>query len=485
MKPNMLGMIERAVAGSIMFAVMAGCGGGEVPDDERDTTGHLASITITPPSTLVETGDVLQLGAAAADAYGNEIPLPALTWTSSDVSIVRMTADGFLVALAPGPVSVSASSGQVEGSLSLTINPGITFLLGPEETVFAWSTDRCEDLDLPDVPAHAARLSDGTLTLMAADAPRNYAMVGADFSSLHRSCAEPALVSGDDYYPESYDNQEWIHSIYRQGDVIHALITNEYHDPFAANCSPGYTGPGNPCWYNSITYAYSTDGGLTYTHATPPGHVVAPPWQRWDPQGTSGPYGYFFPSSIVLGPEDFYYCFFMTIDRSNERGLCVMRTQTLGDPASWRAWDGAGFGLEMTSPYTGPEPAGCGAVIYPPDDVGQPTVTYNTYLGKYLMVGATRVAGPTEFVCGFFYLLSSDLIHWTRMRLIRTACVPWTPECFPAGTVGAVFPSVIDHSDATANFERSGQSSYLYYTRFNDHGLNRDLVRIPMTITAH
>ena len=35
----------------------------------------------------------------------------------------------------------------------------------------------------------------------------------------------------------------------------------------------------------------------------------------------------------------------------DERGMCVIRTATLDDPTSWRAWDGAGFDLQMTSPY--------------------------------------------------------------------------------------------------------------------------------------
>jgi hypothetical protein len=311
-------------------------------------------------------------------------------------------------------------------------------------------------------------------------------MVGADFSSLQRNCAEPALVSDDNYYPDSYDNQEWITSIYREGDVIHALITNEYHDPFAPNCAPGNTSPGNPCWYNSITYAFSTDGGHTFTHATAPGHVVAPPWQKWDPTGTPPLHGYFFPSGIVFGSDNFYYSIFKAIDRSWNEAICVMRTQMLGDPTSWRAWDGTGFSLQMTSPYTGPAPAMCAAVVYPPDVVGQPTLTYNTYLEKYMMVGATRVGGPTEFVCGVGYLLSSDLINWTRMRLVRTEYISFSPSCWsPSGATATVYASIIDHGDTTVSFERSGQTPYLYYTRFNDHDLNRDLVRVPMTITAH
>jgi hypothetical protein len=60
------------------------------------------------------------------------------------------------------------------------------------------------------------------------DAPRYYAMFGADFSTLHRQCATPALVSDDLTNPDSFDNYEWIHSVYRDGNVIHALVHNGF-----------------------------------------------------------------------------------------------------------------------------------------------------------------------------------------------------------------------------------------------------------------
>ena len=43
--------------------------------------------------------------------------------------------------------------------------------------------------------------------------------------------------------------------------------------------------------------------------------------------------------------------------------------------------------------------------------------------------------------------------------------------------------SIIDHADTTVNFEVAGRTPYLYYIRFNDGGLDRDLVRVPLTFT--
>jgi hypothetical protein len=131
----------------------------------------------------------------------------------------------------------------------------------------------------------------------------------------------------------------------------------------------------------------------------------------------------------------------------------------------------------MTDPYTGPPPAMCTAVA---PAIGQPTLTYNTYVGKYMMVGS---ALPGNSVCGAVYSLSADLIHWTATQLMRTV-----PQCQPnGGSTLNVYFSIIDHNDASVNFENSGQTPFLYYTRFNDglSSLNRDLVRVPMVITSN
>jgi hypothetical protein len=329
----------------------------------------------------------------------------------------------------------------------------VTFSFGSEETVFTYSTDSCEPLDVPDTPAHAVRLADGSLMLADGDAPRNCAMFGADFSTLRRSCTAPTLVSDDLTNPDSYDNQEWIHSVYRDGNLIHALIHNEYHDPIALDCKPGDSSPANPCWYNSIAYAVSTDGGHTFTHAVPPAHLVGPAPEVWNPQGPPQPYGYFNPSNVVLAQDGFFYSVFVANARGGPQGVCLIRTQTLGDPTSWRAWDGTAFNLQMTDPYTGPPSSMCTTVA---PAIAQPMLTYSTYLEKYMMVGS---ALPGNSVCGAVYSISSDLVHWSATQLLRTA-----PQCQTAGSSLNVYFSVIDHSDTSVNFENSGQTPFLYHT---------------------
>lgn len=451
------------------------------------TPGPLAAMTLTNPQNPLLTGNVVQIGVNAVDQYGNATSGGSPTWSASPPSVASISASGQVTAVAPGAGFVTATSGSINVTLPIVVNGDITFSLGAEEVVFSYETQRCADSDVPDETAKAVHLTDGSLLLTASNAPNNYGMFGSDFSTLTRSCTAPILSSDVSPDADTFDNEEWMTSPYRVGNTIYALIHNEFHDPVAANCSPGNPLPGNPCWYNSILSFSSTDGGQTFTHATPPAQVVAPPAAQWNAgPPTPAPYGYFNPSNIVLSSDGNYYDVFMAIDTSGSQGMCVMRTQTLDDPTSWRAWDGSGFNLQMTDPYTGPAPQWCTQVI----QGGLPgSLTFNTYLNAYVLMSDIF----TPVGCGTVFVTSTDLVHWSAMSWLRAAYSPpslpgqTTPCGAPAGVASIAYSSFIDPADTTVNFEQPGQTPYLYYTRFNPTGgsLNRDLVRVPVTITAH
>jgi hypothetical protein len=359
----------------------------------------------------------------------------------------------------------------------------ITFTLGEPAVVFSYRRDRCDDMDLPDMTARAVRMSDGSLALYSGNAPRAYASFGADFASLQRNCV-PTLVSDDDPEAESFSNQEWLSAVFREGNVYHAIVHNEYHDPVHPNCKVGDTSPANPCWYNALTYASSGNGRI-FTQPPAPTHVLAGPPQRWDPSGprAPGPYGYFAPSNIVRRADGYYYAMFFTIpdrDTPTRRGSCVMRTSSLADPGSWRAWDGTGYNRAMPSPYSAAATGAACTIVLPGGIDG--SLTWNTYLGRYLYVGATGAQLGGVVRCGFLYALSQDLITWTAPRMLKEAPVPF-PPCGSGGPMGREhYPSLIDHGDTSINFENTGRTPHLYYMRYNDHGLNRDLLRVPVTI---
>ena len=394
--------------------------------------------------------------------------------------------------------SCAAGRGGCYGGVCNFVPVSVTF--GEGELVFDWTTDRCEDLHLPDQPARFVRAADGELVLFDANAPTYYVSRGADFDSLVRDCDPPALVSADLQTPESYENWEWIWAVYREGTSWHALIHNEFHDAVAPTCRVGDPSPANPCWYNSITYAVSTNNARTFVK--PIAHVVAPPPRVWAPPDTQAEYyyveGYLAPTNIVRGPEDYYYALFHAIPRwyvdDYVAGACSMRTTLLGDPSSWRAWNGTSFSLPLTSPYVaGSDVPACEFLDTPDGELmhAVASLTYNAYLDRYMAVGEWgQWVDSQTLICGFYFSLSTDLIHWSDIQLLaraHTGCEdtggPGAPPMLEP--VRVQYPSIIDHADNTTNFERPGRTPYLYYTRHNggNGGLDRDLVRVPLAFT--
>lgn len=466
--------------------------------DATATAAATASVTVTSPTVTPYEGDAVQLTAVAKDQYGNAIPGKPATWSSSKPEIAPVSSTGLLNTWGTGSVAVTATVDGVTDQLTLTITPVLAAVtVGAKDVVFDWSSGRCEDLDVPDGPARFVRTDDGRLTLFSGNAPRYFVSRGADFNSIQRDCSQPALVSADQRTPESYENWEWPWAIYREGSNWHVLVHNEFHDTVATTCRPGDPSPGNPCWYNSVTYAVSTDGARSFAKPAAPAHTVAPAPNAWvppaagvPPVGNGSVEGYFNPSNIVHAADGYFYSFLAAIPAKNwtaAQGLCVFRTNTLGDPSTWRAWDGNGFSLRMTSPYVTGQSAPVCAFLHTLMTHGQ--VVYNTYLERYLYVSVSQ--GPFDvngrMTCGFFYALSSDLIHWSEHRLLVEASLSWCPaDTSRAGVLEPVnvgYPAIVDHADTTINFEKAGRTPHLYYTRMNDGGLDRDLVRVPLTLT--
>ena len=384
--------------------------------------------------------------------------------------------------------------GDCYGGLCNFVPVSVTF--GARDVVFDWSADQCEEFDIPDGPAKAVRASDGEIVLFGTiHETGNYLSRGDDFDSLEHDCEHPSHRSANLPTPESYENNEWLWSPYRVGASWHVLIHNEFHDASSINCSPTYL-----CWYNSITYAVSTDGARTFVKPSPPAHVVAPAPRVWAPPDTPTQNwyveGYMAPTNIVLGPDNYYYAL-MELKRtlpdmvSDLRGVCAIRTNTLDDPASWRAWDGSGFDLPLASPYvTGTEATQCEFLpSIGRQDAG--ILVYSAHIDRYMRVlGWAQSVDPQTLICGFYFSLSTDLIHWSDIQLLARADigVSWGCDTGPGAPmlepVNVQYPSIVDHTDSTTNFERPGRTPYLYYTRHNGgYWLDRDLVRVPLTFT--
>jgi hypothetical protein len=463
-------------------------------------TGPIANLVLSAPAPPYVAGTIVAFAASATNAASQAVS-PAYTWSSTNPAVAKVTPTGTVFLLAAGSATVSVSAGGQTKQAAITVTAGsgtpgtIQTSVGPEEVVLQYNRDACMEGDYSDNPARAVRLSDGSIFLNAGTARFRFADFGADFYSLARRCS-PIMVSADNWSASSFANEQWIMSLYSDGTTIHALVHNEYHDPIATTCKPGNSTDGNPCQYTSITYATSTDDGRTFTMSSAPQNTVAPPPVQWTPpaQGQSPfYYGYQEPTNIVHAADGYYYARFGEFPPPGQPyfgGNCEMRTETLSDPSSWRAWDGTAFELQMTDPYTGPSAALCS------DDSSGKTLpweslTFNTYLNMYMLVGldSDYSSGSAVENCGFHFALSADLLTWSTQQLIAPAYVPAPSGCQKPGAGGFAgsyaYASIIDPDDPSTNFETPGRTAYIYYTRFNDNIEDRDLARVPVLITKY
>lgn len=385
------------------------------------------------------------------------------------------------------PLEPAGPTGAEQGG------PASVAVTGDPELVFDWTTDRCEAEHIPDIAARAFLDADGMVQLLIGHYV-NYRMIGPDLNTLSSDCG--VLMRSDfDPEPAQFNDSEWLAAPYTEdGTTIYALVHNEYRGDTHSAARPGQCPSGDrlTCLDTSVTMAISTDGGDSYQDIlAPPNHMVATMPYVFNDEGV--PSGLRQPSNIIKDQEGYYYNFTNISDYPENPGdfppqwTCVMRTDDLSDPASWRYWDGQAFAGEFVNPYlegssTGGEKC---APLDLPDLSGSinEAVTFNNELGRYMMVGFSNHPTSGDPHWGYYYSLSDDLIHWTQRELIVELPGTWTVPDLNTDLFFA-YPSVIDPDSSSMNFETTDGEAYLYLTRFNvGISLDRDLVRFPIEIT--
>jgi hypothetical protein len=149
-------------------------------------------------------------------------------------------------------------------------------------------------------------------------------------------------------------------------------------------------------------------------------------------------------------------------------------------------WDGSGFTIRLPQPYANPSDTPrtqyCAAIDQDAIGVMNQSITYNTYLDQYVLVGDSADTFGGREVWGVYYALSDDLIHWSRRQLLMEAELTWTYQ--PGDDDPILYPALLDPDSESRNFETTDQDAYLYYTqnhyRDDQQTLDRDLVRVPV-----
>lgn len=447
----------------------------EVMYDVEDSSGNHATTVVrtvnveAPPVVITWYRDVDQDGYSNGDTEVAAARPPGY-YEESELTAIFGDCDDADVSVNPAANDIDAD-GIDQDCNGFEIS-------GPPEVVFDWTTDRCDDLDIPDLPARAFVDKDGQVQLISShyDVRRS---IGPDLDNLVHDCMV-VMTSHRDPDPANFNDSEWIGATYTEdGTTIYAIVHNEYHaweHPGQCSLGPEFS---PECLYNGLTLAVSTDAGQSYDHPIgPPLHLVASYPEQYQPD--QGPYGMFHPSNIIKGDDGLYYALIDMVRPGGDHFSCLMRTMDLADPDSWRFWGGQRFDGEFINAYTEAvaDPSDHICATVDPDDIPNMfgSLTYSEYLDRYVLL-SPNFDGETW---GFFYSLSEDLLDWTLRAPLLERRLPWSGG--KPGDVTYQYPSFLDTNSMSRNFETIGKTAYVYYTRhnFGNSNLDRDMLRVPI-----
>jgi hypothetical protein len=111
-------------------------------------------------------------------------------------------------------------------------------------------------------------------------------------------------------------------------------------------------------------------------------------------------------------------------------------------------------------------------------------LTYNTFLGKYVVTGVTNKYDPVQerTVFGFYFSTSEDLINWTDRQLLMETETLGTYLCGDENP--RLYPGFLDPASPERNFSVVGEYAHLYFVEMIPNncvlGRERDQVRIPV-----
>ena len=306
---------------------------------------------------------------------------------------------------------------------------------------------------------------------------QNRAFLGHNLGTLKRDCRIVFAGRHSDR-PEDYSDRVWIASTWSEGDLtIFALG----HDEYQAHRRRGRCRFATyaECWWNAIVLLRSDDGGRSFSRVGDRPVATIPSRQDVD-QGHSR--GFYEPGNIVKRGDAYYALIRAGGEGAQQAGTCLFRTNDLTRPESWRFFDGQGFSPNA-DPYRDDvrNAKPCARLKGLKGSVG--SVTYAPAFGVYVAVSA--FGSKTSSENGFYYSVSTDLIHWSEGRRFLALSTPWSASC---GEDRFIYPSLVDPQSSSRNFDVVGPDPYLYCVRQHFDGcqdtMQRDLVRMKVRLSA-
>jgi hypothetical protein len=333
---------------------------------------------------------------------------------------------------------------------SLTFTPS-----GTPVTVWAAveTLRKCKEIDVPDIPARAWLSPDGA-TRMIVGSTNYHRMYGSSLLNLTRDCKVSWNETGD-ADPSHFAGDEFLDSPWAFANgTVYSLIHTEYPGNIYHNC----TGPAYPhCWMVSIGLGVSHDNGVTWAHARPaPNHLVAAVPYVYNQSQLA--YGWGDPSNIVAHSGFFYAALWNRNQVGLQApGVCIVRTNDLSDPASWRAWDGSAYTRTFVSPYAmlpGEAAEHVCVVTNAPTTGPFGGLAWSTTLSKWV---ATQAPDAEHF----YVLTSDDLITWSDPVLLYAQSM--LPPAVAKNVTSMSYPTFMDPSMGDNNFATIGTDPLLFW----------------------
>lgn len=359
-----------------------------------------------------------------------------------------------------------AMSWMVSISKAKTSLPVHVSVSGVQSVAISHERFSCQDsdsgmADVADTPLRAYRDQTGVIHGFSGSY-NNFVFVGKTFLDLHRAGCHPMMRSGMSTDPSAFSDREWITSPYTlDGKRVVAVVHDEYlgwmHKP--TECARPQ-GNEKHCWYFSSTLTESIDGGYTFRKLSGPKKYLASPQMRFstkiDTEGVGN------PTNIFRNPHDNYFYLFLGVAK---RGVCLGRSLDL---KSWSFWTGSDYSAKFLNPYEQISTTQTKDIV-PCKTIPIPlsSIVYDPKNDAF--IGVLNSANG-----GLSYTATRDLENWPPTQ-------PLVPP--PVNRATIHYPSILDATSTSRNFETIGAHPYLYFVSRPEHGVLRDVVRVPLQVT--
>ena len=91
----------------------------------------VGSVSVSPTTDAVSTGNSVALAATVKDALGNSTSRFAVSWSSSNPAVATVDSNGNVVGNSPGTVTISASAGGKNATATITVSSGRSHIPPP------------------------------------------------------------------------------------------------------------------------------------------------------------------------------------------------------------------------------------------------------------------------------------------------------------------------------------------------------------------